>query len=336
MIFKQLFEKNSCTYSYLIADENSREAVFIDPINSDVDDYLALLRALDLRLIYSFETHVHADHISGSGLLRQATEAQTCIGIHCGAESANNQLKGGEVFAVGDHTITTLATPGHTLGSMSFLCGDKIFTGDSLLIGGCGRTDFQSGNAGDLYDSITQQIFTLPDETLIYPAHDYKGDFVSCVRQEKNKNTRLAHKTREQFMTIMANLNLPKPQLIDVAVPVNRYCGIDEALENQDATQKITTIQPAQAKALLKRGEAFLIDVREAHEFNNGHIKNAVLMPRGQLANKIMEQPNLADKSVAIIVYCGTGKRAARATATLMDMGYTQVMSIAGGYQAWK
>jgi glyoxylase-like metal-dependent hydrolase (beta-lactamase superfamily II) len=147
MIFKQLFDKASCTYTYLIADPDSKEAVFIDPENTHIDDYLTLLKNLDLKLIYAFETHVHADHISGSGLLRQATGAQTCIGLHCGAESADNQLQGSEMFAFGSDTvIKCLSTPGDTPGSMSFLWNDKVFTGDALFIGGCGRTDFQNGD----------------------------------------------------------------------------------------------------------------------------------------------------------------------------------------------
>ncbi len=229
MIFKQLFDKTSYTYTYLIADPDSKEAVFIDPVDTEIDEYLELLKNLSLKLLYSFETHVHADHISASGLLRQVTGAQTCIGLHCGSETADNQLQGGEMFAVGSNIIIkTIATPGHTLGSTSFLWNDKVFTGDALFIGGCGRTDFQNGDPGGLYDSVTQKLFTLPGETLVYPGHDYKGDFVSCIQQEKTKNPRLAGKTRDEFIEIMNNLNLPMPKLIDKAVPANLYCGIEE------------------------------------------------------------------------------------------------------------
>jgi glyoxylase-like metal-dependent hydrolase (beta-lactamase superfamily II) len=228
MIFRQLFDTASSTYTYLLADEASREAVFIDPVDTHIADYLQLLKAQDWKLKYSLETHVHADHITGSGLLRQHTKAQTGVGQQCGAVAADLQLQHGDTLTFGKHSIQAIATPGHTPGSMSFLIGDRVFTGDALLINGCGRTDFQGGDAGTLYDSLTQRLFSLPDETLVYPAHDYNGKFVSCIVQERTTNARLAGKTRDEFIRIMNNLNLPKPSLIDMAVPANRMCGIPQ------------------------------------------------------------------------------------------------------------
>lgn len=231
MIFRQLFDEESFTYTYFLADKESREAIFIDPVAVHVEDYLKLLAEHDCQLKYSLETHVHADHVTGSGLLRQRTSAQTGVNQQCGAESADLQLQHGDTLRFGKSSIHIIGTPGHTPGSSSFLIGDRLFTGDALLINGCGRTDFQGGDAKTLYDSIVQRLFTLPDETLVYPGHDYNGRRVSCIGQERAINPRLAGKTREEFIHIMNNLNLPKPKLIDIAVPANRMCGIPEEEE---------------------------------------------------------------------------------------------------------
>lgn len=179
-------------------------------------------------LKYSLETHVHADHITGGGLLRQKTNALTGVAGACGAETADLQLKDGDVIAFAQETIKAIATPGHTPGSISYLWRDRLFTGDTLLINGCGRTDFQGGSAIAMYDSIVNKLFTLPEDTLVYPGHDYNGRRVSCIGQEKAINPRLAGKTRDEFVEIMNNLNLPKPKMIDIAVPANRMCGVPE------------------------------------------------------------------------------------------------------------
>ncbi len=236
-MFKQMFDAESSTLTYLIVDDVTREALLIDPVASYVDEYIALIKALNCLLKYSVETHVHADHITASGKLREKLNLQTAVGELCGAATADIQLKEGDVLIVGYQTIKVIATPGHTAGSLSFLWHDKLFTGDALLINGCGRTDFQGGDAGVLFDSINNKIFTLPDETLIYPAHDYNGKRVSCVGQEKSINSRLADKTRDEFIAMMGSLNLPKPKLIDTAVPANRMCGVLE--ENVQAPEVV-------------------------------------------------------------------------------------------------
>ena len=358
MIFKQLFDPETWTYTYLIADPASKEAVFIDPVNTHIDDYIALLEVHNLQLKYSLETHVHADHITASGLLRQRTGAQTAVSGLCGAEAADIQIQDGDIFKFGSEQIKVIATPGHTPGSISFLWRDRVFTGDALFIGGCGRTDFQGGDAGALYDCITQRLFTLPDETLVYPGHDYQGRWVSSIIQERTTNPRLAGKTREQFIEIMNNLNLPKPRLIDEAVPANRYCGLDEN-ERQDAVvrretarpvrtevsaqdlvaaakQQISEVNVANAKQLLKEGNIVIVDVREESEYAAGHLDNAVLLPRGVLEFKIGSVPELADKSKAVLVYCRTGGRSAMAAQTMQTLGYTNVLSMAGGFEAWQ
>lgn len=224
MIFRQLFDAESSTYTYLIGDPSTGQAVLIDPVLEQIDRDLQFLRELDLTLTHVFDTHVHADHVTASGVLREKTGC-TVIGGESGASCANVHVKHGDVVKVGELAFTVLATPGHTDDSVSYLLGDRVFTGDALLVRANGRTDFQNGNAGELFDSITCVLFALPDETLIYPGHDYKGRTVTSIREEKRHNPRIAGKTREEFVETMANLKLPRPKLIDVAVPANRACG---------------------------------------------------------------------------------------------------------------
>ncbi len=230
-MFKQMFDEASSTLTYLIVDEVSHEAVLIDPVDSHIDDYIELLNNLNCRLKYSLETHVHADHITASGLLRQRLGVKTGVSYQCGATTADLQLKDGDILYFGDQKIQIIATPGHTVGSLSYLWNDRIFTGDALLINGCGRTDFQGGDAGALFDHIHSKIFSQVGETLIYPGHDYNGRRVSCVAQEKTTNARLAGKSRDEFIEMMNNLNLPKPKMIDLAVPANRICGVPEEVQ---------------------------------------------------------------------------------------------------------
>lgn len=227
-MFKQLFDTESSTFTYLIVDELSKEAALIDPVDSQLHVYIDLLKQLGVKLKFALETHVHADHVTASGKLRQMLGIQTAVSQQCGATSADLQLNDGDELMLGQQIIKVIATPGHTAGSVSYLWQDRVFTGDALLINGCGRTDFQGGDAGTLYESITKRLFTLADETLVYPGHDYQGRRVSCIGQEKTINARLAGKSREAFIDIMQQLNLPKPKMIDIAVPANRKCGVDE------------------------------------------------------------------------------------------------------------
>ena len=195
MIFQQHFDPETWTLTYFIADPESHEAIIIDPVSSQLDKYIALLSEHSMQLKYSLETHVHADHITAGGLLRQRTGAQTGVSALCGAEFADRQIQDRDVFKFGkDEQIVVIATPGHTPGSISFLWRNNVFTGDALFIDGCGRTDFQGGDPGALYDSITQKLFTLPDDTLVYPGHDYNGRRVSNIAQEQGRNPRIAGK----------------------------------------------------------------------------------------------------------------------------------------------
>ena len=232
-MFKQLFDKESSTYTYLIVDDATQEAVIIDPVAQHFDIYIALINDLNCHLKYALETHVHADHITASGKLKQHFSLQTGASELCEVKTASMQINDGDVLLIGNQEIKVIATPGHTAGAISYWWNDRVFTGDSLLIDGCGRTDFQGGDAGTLYDSITNSIFTLPNETLVYPAHDYDGRQVSSVGQEKSINPRLANKSRDEFIKIMNELDLPKPDLIDIAVPANRLEGVFEGNTKQ-------------------------------------------------------------------------------------------------------
>jgi sulfur dioxygenase len=226
MIFRQLFEPDTCTYSYLIGCEFTQKAVLIDPVASEVDSYVRLLNELGLTLIYTMETHVHADHITGAGQLRDTLGSKSVVHRDAGAMCADLLVTDGVPLQVGEIEILVLHTPGHTAGCVSYVIGDRVFTGDALLINGCGRTDFQQGDAGMLYDNITQKLFTLPPDTLLYPGHDYNGKTVSSIKQEIASNARLGGgKARDEFIEIMANLNLPYPKYIDEALPANQACG---------------------------------------------------------------------------------------------------------------
>lgn len=227
-MFRQLFDEATSTLTYLLVDEETKEGVIIDPVKEHINDYVKLVEQLKVKLLYALETHVHADHVTASGLLRRELGVKVGVSQQCGAQDADMQLNQDDVIYFGKEQIKVIATPGHTAGSLTFFWQDKLFTGDALLINGCGRTDFQSGDAATLYDSIVNKLFVYPNETLIYPGHDYNGHRVSNIAQEKLINPRLANKTKKTFIQIMENLNLPKPKMIDIAVPANKTCGISE------------------------------------------------------------------------------------------------------------
>jgi glyoxylase-like metal-dependent hydrolase (beta-lactamase superfamily II) len=223
----QLFDPESSTFTYILAAPDSDAAVIIDPVDHHCERDLAHLARLGLRLEYVLETHVHADHVTSAGRLRQLTGAHTAVPSGCGVPAAEVQLQEGDVIHFGaGETITVLPTPGHTAGSMSYVWRGNVFTGDALLIDGCGRTDFQGGSAAALYDSITTRLFALPDATRVWPAHDYKGQSVSTIGWEKAHNARVTGRTRDEFVALMDGLHLPQPKLIDIAVPANRNLGL--------------------------------------------------------------------------------------------------------------
>lgn len=225
MIFRQLFDPDSSTLTYLFAGEQGI-AVIIDPVLEHVEVYLSLLESLDLTLRWVLDTHIHADHITGARALKERAGATTALSGNCGATGYDRQLADGETLAFGDERIRVIATPGHTPESLCYLWRGRLFTGDTLMIGTCGRTDFQNGSSTDMYRSITQKLFVLPDETLVYPSHDYKGRRVSCIGEEKALNARIAGKTLDEFVQIMDNLNLAPPKRLHEAVPANLLGGI--------------------------------------------------------------------------------------------------------------
>ena len=226
MLFRQLFDSESSTYSYLIADEKSRSAVLVDPVLEQVERDLKLLRELNLTLEFCLETHVHADHVTATSKLRELTGCHGIVPEGAPVSCADRHIRDGETVQLGDVTIKAIATPGHTDSHMAYLVnGDRLLTGDALLIRGCGRTDFQSGSAAALYDSVQQRLYTLPDATLVYPAHDYHGHTVSTLGEEKIWNPRFAGRSREQFIGYMNGLVLPYPKKIMEALPANERCG---------------------------------------------------------------------------------------------------------------
>lgn len=226
MIFRQLFESDTSTCTYLLGCEHSRRAVLVDPVLGELPRYLALLDEVNLQLVYTFETHVHADHITASGALRERLGSKSVVHRDAGALCADLLVTHGVPLQSGELEFEVRHTPGHTGGCVSYVMRDRVFTGDALLIGGCGRTDFQHGDAGQLYDSIHQQLFTLPPDTLVYPGHDYQSNTVSTIRQEMAKNPRLGQgKSRAEFIELMISLKLDYPRHIDTALPANQGCG---------------------------------------------------------------------------------------------------------------
>lgn len=273
----QLFDSASSTFTYVLVCEETRNAVIIDPVDSQLERDLALLRDNNLTLIYTLETHAHADHITSAGLLAEHVGARTAAPAGCGIVTASVQIQDGDVLQFGSQKLRALHTPGHTSGSMSYLWKDHVFTGDTLLINGCGRTDFQSGSAELLYHSLTKILFALPDATVVWPGHDYQGRTQSTIGIERTSNARVAGKSMAEFVAIMAALNLPKPARIDEAVPANLSSGIRQDAGAISATSTDTQgvraadgyagdISPQLAYQWWQTGEAVLVDVRSDAE----------------------------------------------------------------------
>jgi sulfur dioxygenase len=268
----QFFDPDSSTYTYVLVDEPTREAVIIDPVDAQLARDLAALREHGLKLVWTVETHAHADHITSAGLLAEHAGARTAAPEGCGIGTAAVQLKDGDELRFGSQRLKALHTPGHTAGSMCYLWEGHVFTGDTLLVDGCGRTDFQSGSAAALYRSITEILFALPDATIVWPGHDYKGRTHSTIAAEKAGNSRVAGKTLAEFMDVMDKLNLPKPKRIEEAVPANRSSGLRHdagapPLDADDSRPRPAQgyagdVTPQLAHAWWKQGDAVLVDVR--------------------------------------------------------------------------
>lgn len=264
----RLFDEASGTCTYLLIDEATREALIIDPVDAQIERDLAVLRERGVRLAWSVETHAHADHVTAAGQLAEHAGAHTAAPAGCGIGTVSRLLQDGELLNFGGETLTAIHTPGHTAGSMCYRWRKHLFTGDTLLIGGCGRTDFQSGSAEALYDSITQRLFTLPDETIVWPGHDYRQQVSSTIGAERLGNPRLAGKTRAEFVEIMAQLKLARPARMDEAVPANLRSGLRHDADAMDvggirsAQGYAGDLRPELACDWWQHGVAVLVDVR--------------------------------------------------------------------------
>ena len=310
--------------------------MLIDPVTEQVERDVRLLREHGLALKYTLETHVHADHVTAAHALKQATGAQTAVCRDCNAQGYDRLLTDGDVILFGHEEILTIATPGHTPGSVSYLWRDRVFTGDTLLIGGCGRTDFQNGSAEALWTSITQKLFALDEQILVYPAHDYKGRRVSSIGEEKRFNARVAGKTREEFLSIMNNLNLPMPARIHEAVPANLEGGAGQPAVASALAQPKVAVQSVSAKQLAQALAApgvHLLDVRTPGEFEALRIAGAVNVPLDTLEPAALLASMAPDDPVYVV--CQTGTRSQFAAAELRAAGFRRVVHVDGGTNAW-
>ncbi|HXP05868.1 MAG TPA: rhodanese-like domain-containing protein [Stellaceae bacterium] len=346
LIFRQLFDPQSSTYTYLLGDSESRAAVLIDPVFEQVRRDAALIDELGLKLIATLETHVHADHVTGAWLMKQRTGSKIMLAKSSGAQGADRYLVQDDVIAFGGRRLLVRATPGHTGGCLTYVLDDSsmAFTGDCLLIRGSGRTDFQEGDAAAMYRSVREQIFALPNDCLLYPAHDYRGLTVTSVGEERRYNPRLGGDIAlGDFAGYMKNLRLAHPKLLEVAVPANLRCGRPEADTTGPGADPswahlrysfagVWEIDPHGLEE--HQGPVQILDVREEDEFSGplGHIEGAVLIPLGELAARAEE---LA-KDQPIVAVCRAGSRSAQATVILQQAGFTDVANLNGGMLRWR
>lgn len=335
MIFYQLFEKETSTYTYLLADERTKEAILIDPVIEMISRDSELIEQLDLNLKYILETHVHADHITASGELKKRFGAKVAISSAYDMSCVDLHLDDGQILNFGSHQIIVHHTPGHTSGCLTYQIGNMIFTGDALLIRGCGRTDFQEGSSDKLFESVRHKLFLLPDETLIYPGHDYKGFSHSTVGFEKKFNSRLKiENSKEDFIQIMQQLKLANPKKIHEAVPANLNCGLplSNDFKNIYLIDNAPTMSAENFLKLL--GHVQLIDVRGEDEFNNelGHIPGAQLVTLGEDLEKYLKKSINNQKMVFV---CRSGKRSLTATKLALHLGFKEVFNLEGGMLKW-
>jgi sulfur dioxygenase len=337
MIFRQLFDSTSGTYTYLLASRQGGEALVIDPVLEKVDRYLQLIRELDLKLVKAVDTHLHADHITGLGALRDRTRCVTVMGEQTHADVVSMRVAEGDCVEIDGVRLDVLYTPGHTDDSYSYLLADRVFTGDTLLIRGTGRTDFQNGDPRAQYDSIFNKLLKLPDATFVFPAHDYKGDTVSTIGEEKQFNPRLKVKSMDEYAELMNNLKLPNPKMMDVAVPANMRVG----LHQEDVARKGWSLSAAEAMVLRARSDVAIVDLREKSERDkHGVIPGSVHAPYPSLQDEIgpggMLRELAANSGKRIVFYCAFGERSAMAVQAAQDAGIKTACHIAGGIDAWK
>lgn len=335
MIFRQLFDSVSGTYSYLIASRKGAEALIIDPVLEKVDRYIQLMNDLDLRLVKAVDTHLHADHVTGLGALRDRTQCVTVMGESSKADVVSMRLADGDKLDIEGISLDVIYTPGHTDDSYSFALPDRVFTGDTLLIRGTGRTDFQNGDPRAQYDSIFNRLLKMPNETLVFPGHDYKGDTVSTIGEERNSNPRLQVKSIDEYVNLMNNLNLPNPKMMDVAVPANMKIGLA-----QDAVAKNGwAVMAADALGFVGDPNIVLIDLREKSERDrHGAIPGALHEPYPKLRENLGPGGLLRTltSNRQLMFYCAYGERSAMAVQAAQAAGITSARHIQGGIAAWK
>ncbi|MDX1433120.1 MAG: MBL fold metallo-hydrolase [Gammaproteobacteria bacterium] len=334
MIFRQLFDSESCTYTYLLAARRGGEALIIDPVIERVDRYVSLVNELGVRLVKALDTHTHADHITGLGQLRDQTRCVTVMGRKSKVDVVSMRVDEGESIDIDGLSLRVMYTPGHTDDSYSFVLPDRVFTGDALLIRGSGRTDFQNGDARAAYDSLFNKLLKLPDETLVYPAHDYKGETVSTIGEEKAYNPRLQVRSADEYADIMNGLNLPNPRMMDVAIPANLKIGF--AADDPDiaaGTLRVTELLPT-------LGEHVFVDLREDGERRrDGVIPGSIHVPYTRLEEFIKPGGTLSalaqQMQRELVLYCAFGERSALALKAMYDAGIGNVKHMAGGINAW-
>lgn len=344
VIVRQLFDQVSSTYSYLLACARTHEAVLIDPVFERHTRDAALVHELGLTLLVTLDTHCHADHVTGAWLMKEARGSQIAMAGVYGAANVDVPLAGGDEVRFGHELLEVRATPGHTVGCLSFVTADHtmVFTGDTLLVRGAGRTDFQEGDAHRLFHSIREQLFTLPDACVVYPGHDYDGRTASSIGEERLHNPRIGGGAREEdFVGYMTNLGLPHPKQLAIAVPANLRAGepaVGARLPSATWGPVVTTYAGVDEIApewlAVHRAEVHVVDVRSAAEFDGelGHVVGAQLIPLEELRARVAEIPG--DRPVVVI--CQTGRRSALGSAMLAKAGRTRTANLAGGMVRWR
>ena len=337
MLFRQLFDGVSYTYSYLLAGGAGGEALIIDPVIDKVDRYLQLIRELDVRLVKAVDTHLHADHITGLGALRDRTQCITVAGEYSRVDVVSMRVADGDRLRIEDVELEVIYTPGHTDDSCCFRMADRVFTGDTLLIRGTGRTDFQNGDARAQYRSIFGRLLKLPDETLVYPGHDYKGDSVSTIGEERRFNPRLQVKSVEQYVEVMHNLKLSNPRMMDVAVPANMKVG----LHQEEISRRGWACTAEEALQIIGQPDVVLIDLRENSERErHGAIPGSLHVPYANLEASTCHGGALHELATSsgkrLLFYCAFGERSAMAVQAAQDAGLQAACHLQGGLAAWK
>jgi glyoxylase-like metal-dependent hydrolase (beta-lactamase superfamily II) len=336
MIFRQLFDAVSGTYTYLLASRRGGEALIIDPVLEKVDRYIQLIGELELKLVKAVDTHLHADHITGLGALRDRTQCVTVMGERSKVDVVSMRLAEGDRLTIEGLALDVIYTPGHTDDSYSFTMADRVFTGDTLLIRGTGRTDFQNGDPRAQFDSIFNKLLRLPDETMVFPAHDYKGESVSTIGEERAFNSRLQVKSVDEYVALMASLDLPNPKMMDVAVPANMRVG----LAQEEIARRGWAMRVEEAVTLIGRKDVALVDLREPRErLKYGVIPGSLHAPYGDLAAHVRSGGMLNELARAtgkrIVFYCAFGERSAMAVQAAQEAGLASACHIQGGIDAW-